>query len=112
MKIVIERKREKQGERESQHKRQILQVDKLNSVCRFFHKVPMGRIEAVLPERETEKQTMTCSMFRQITLQLESDKLFLSRVLALHLHDSHTLEERKDFKNVQFFLHRGWKLQT
>ena len=24
------------------------------------------------------------------------------------MHDSHTLEERKDFKKVQFFLHRRW----
>ena len=72
----------------------------------------MGCIEAVLSEREPEKQTMNCFIFRQITLQLESDKLFLSRDLALHLHDSHTLEERKDFKKVQFFLHRGWKVQT
>ena len=55
---------------------------------------------------------MNCFIFRQITLQLESDKLFLTIDLGLHLHDSQTLEERKDFKKVQFFLHRGWKVQT
>ena len=48
---------------------EILQVDKLNNVCRFVHRVLLGCIEAVLPKREPEEQTRNYFILKEKTFQ-------------------------------------------
>ena len=55
--------------------------------------VPMGYMDAVLPEPLLKECTIKCLTYEEKTRQPYNDNLCLFRVLALHLHGNQQLEE-------------------
>ena len=55
--------------------------------------VPMGSKNAVLPKTLLKNHTINCLTYEENTGQPYNDNLCLFRVLALHMHGNHRLEE-------------------
>ena len=68
-------------------------VTNLTVFAALLKEVPMGYMNAVLPELLLKNHTINCLTYEEKTRQPNNDNFFLFRALALHLHGTQPLDE-------------------